>query len=397
MLIRKNEDGKKLLLPAQIAKIYTVSRPTAGKWAEMAASGENRLDIVKSSKRIFIIDNEANHKELHLLREKGVKYKNKSDYEKIEIDPDFIKTLDDISKSQLITAFENKFLPLKFAWAVSPELFGNELETKKEDLKKQRLQTKNFIELFRTYQNQISYKIVALENCDINLIEALAEGLLGHQDEPQLNITAPGQSLVDSTINKNLFGKILYTKIDFESQSLAPILHTPIANSHQGNLILLGNYLINKSQDAKLTLQNLSKTISNRDYIIFNVKLDSVAMDIYAMDYLEAEKVETRNEKLLSKMGVQPEQYILEYKYNEVLKSHQYVASWTKEIDFVFGGLNISFREGDNIVLEQLTCFTQPRLLKMIDEANLELVQMVANNENSEIVLIAKKRISKKS
>jgi hypothetical protein len=33
----------------------------------------------------------------------------------------------------------------------------------------------------------------------------------------------------------------------------------------------------------------------------------------------------------------------------------------------------------------------------MIDEANLELVQMVANNENSEIVLIAKKRISKKS
>lgn len=390
MLIKKNEDGQKLLLPAQIAKIYSVSRPTAGKWVEMAEDGENNLNIYKTKTRTFVIDTEANHKELHLLREKGIKYKNKSDYEKIEVAYDFVNGLNDVSRSQLVLAFENKQLPLKFALQNTPELFGNEFETKKDKIKKQRLQLKNFTQLFCSQQLPISYKILALQTLDTNLIEAVAEGLVGYQDEPSLNLVHPGKINL-STINEALFSSINYIQADFEVESIAKALHSPITNLHQGNLILLGDYLINKSFDIGFTLQNLAKTMTTRDYLMFNVKTDSVALDVFATNYFDTEKLRQRNKAFLNKIGITDNQYELEYKYNEISKAHQYLLVWNKEVDFVFGGLNLSFREGDQMALEQLACFTQAILFEKIQQAGLEVVQLASNSEYNEDWLMVRK------
>lgn len=392
MLVKKNKEGQKLLLPAQIAKIYNVSRPTAGKWAEMAASGENSLKIYHSENRIFVIDNEANHKELNLLREKGVKYKNRSEYEKFEINNEFIDQLDDNSKALLLLAFENKQLPLKFTFKNTPELFGNELEFKKDSTKKQQQQFKSFIELFCNQQDSITNKILSVYAVNSNLLEALAEALTGYQDEPILNVISPNQSNLKGQINTDLFKEINYIESDLETQNLVGYLHTPIKNSHLGNLILIDNYLINKSFDTSYTFSNLAKVMTNRDYIIFNIKVDSLNLDLFANTYFNSLDVIKRNQDFLTKIGISEDRYTLEYKYNETVKSHQYVLCWTKEIDFVFGGQNLFFKEGENIVLEQLNCFSQESIINIINQSGLEVVQMTTNLNLHEIWFIVRKK-----
>jgi|GEM_PF-6307902 len=396
MLIKKNAGGQKLLPPAQIAKIYSVSRPTAGKWVEMAEDGENNLVIYKTKTRTFIVDSEANHKELHLLREKGIKYKNKSDYEKIELDNDFVKELDDTSKSQLVLALENKQLPLKFALQNTPELFGAEFESKKEQLKKQVLQIKNFINLFASQQKSISYKILALQSYDANLLEGLSEGLMSYQDEPAVNFVHPANISLDN-LNKPSFAQLSLTQRDFESESIAKVLHTPVANLYQGNLIFYPDYQINKSYDLDLTLDNFSKIMTTRDYLMFNFKADSVALDVFAAKYFDTDKVRQRNKAILNKLGITDTQYRLEYKYNETIKAHQYLLIWEKEVDLVLGGLSLSFREGDSICLEQFNCLSQAALLKKINNSGLELVQMANNFENNEDWFIIRKRNNSKN
>lgn len=394
MLVKKNKKGQRLLLPAQIADIYHVSRPTAGKWLEMAVSGENKLDIHQEQDRFFIVDSEPNQKELHLLREKGVKYKNRSDYEKIEINYDFIQNLDDFSKLELILAFENRQIPFKFNLQNTPELFGNEFEIKKSDLKKQYLQLKQMAELFISYNSDnTTYRINALNVFNLNVTQAIAEGFNGTDNKSILNIVAPQKLDYINLINKDLFAEVNYIESDFDSQSVATALLFDTANVVQSNFILLANNILNRCFDVDYTLSNLVKKISSKDYVMFNFKPDSVALDLYARDYFDLPIVQQRHKNLLEQLGIVENQYTLEYKYNDKINAHQYLMRWVKEIDFTFAGLKSSFREGDPIVMEQLTCLSLENLSSKIYKNGMEIVQSITDHSTHEVWMVIKKAV----
>ncbi|GAB4145507.1 MAG: hypothetical protein OHK0017_05170 [Patescibacteria group bacterium] len=108
---------KKYFKNAQIAKKYSVSRPTVSNWVEAAKRGENNLQLEIINDRLYIIDNLHNEAELFRLKDNSTKYRNKLSFEKLEIDPRIYDIFSDSQLIELVSSLDReKTIPLKFSY-----------------------------------------------------------------------------------------------------------------------------------------------------------------------------------------------------------------------------------------------------------------------------------------
>lgn len=388
MYAKKIVDGKKVLSPAQISRLYGVSRPTAGKWADDGSQGENKLVVYKVNKKTYVLDSEANHKELSFLREKGARYKSKNEYEKIRANEKYLKTLSTTGLNFLYQSLSDGFLNPKFHFLKSNLQVKNrflKFFTTLADFNYQ----ENFVSLAKTYLDKKVESVEVLNFFGASTIntDLMVKGFSG------LNVIT--QNYYTHSLEKE-------THVNFESifDQKEPNKSETIPNSEKKSsfFVLLDGYL-NRLQNPYQGLSEIYEKMKNRDFLWLDFELVTENQAILKDHYYRENHLFGWLTNTLNSVGFDKSLYKLKVAQNKELNEYSVFAQWKKDIDFNWlensKEVEVNLKESQKMILEQVKLYTFPQIQEILSKSGFEIKQSYLNLNNTKVdILVQKSKIS---
>jgi hypothetical protein len=388
MYAKKIVDGKKVLSPAQISRLYGVSRPTAGKWADDGSEGSNKLVVYKVNKKTYVLDSEANHQELSLLREKGSRYKSKNEYEKIRANEKYLKTLSPTGLNFLYQSLSDGFLNPKFHFLKANLQVKNtflKFFTTLSDFNYQ----ENFVSLAKTYFGQKVENVEVLNffgTSNINT-DLIVKGFSG------LNV-----------VNGNYYTHALEKETEssfesiFEQKETQKSQNFPIGEQKVTFFVLLDGYL-NRLQNPYQGLSEIYEKMKNSDFLWLDFELATENQAIIKDHYYRENNLFGWLTNTLNLVGFDKSLYKLKVAQNKDLNEYSVFAQWKKDIDFNWlensSEIEVSLKESQKMILEQVKLYTFPQIQEILSKSGFEIKQSYLNLNNTKVdILVQKSKVS---
>jgi|694.fasta_scaffold42016_4 hypothetical protein len=392
MYAKKIVDGKKVLSPAQISRLYNVSRPTAGKWAEDGSEGENKLAVYKVNKKTFVLDSEANHKELSYLKEKGARYKSKNEYEKVGVNQKYTKSLSPSGLKLLSQSLKDGFLNPKFHFLKSNQNSRNrffKFFTNSSDFNYQ----ENFTYLAKTY---LSDKIKQVQVLNYSGVSNLNE-----------NLISKGFSGLDIEL-KNYYKEALEgdTETEFESifektKDKKSTAESPknLSSSEKATFFVATGGYLSRLRNPYQGLSEIYEKMENEDFLWLDFELATENQIILKDHYYRETSLFTWLTSTLHSLGLDQSFYKLKVAQNKENKEYSVFAQWKKDIDLNWSenseSPEINLKSSDKMILEQVKLHTFSEVQDLLTKSGFEIKQNYLNPNNTKVdVLVQKAKIS---
>lgn len=366
MYYRRLLNGQKVLLPAQVAKLCDVSRPTAGKWAEEGLQGLNGLEVRKVNGRTYIMDTEANRRELNLLREKGLKYKNRVGYEKIDVPFDFVENLNHGQLVNIVQSLESGFFPSKIGLGGNFQNQWNKFLDNQSDLKLFQGQVFN-----RLVDELSNFVTISVLNCGYGHPKEIHD-LFKHNFETA-NLLFNNVAILKP---EKLPEKTNWIDGDIETSTFHEFFK--LRKETTNVIVALGGY-VGKTIKPMLTLNNITASMSYKDFAWLDFMVDSQATDKIINDYVYDPTTYNRVAEFLQTMGLPESSFKFEKSFDEETLTHFIQVEWTKDIELNFPvernqTYPVLLENSARTVVDSIGVYEQTEILQMLVQNGLEIL-----------------------
>jgi uncharacterized SAM-dependent methyltransferase len=393
-----------ILKNSRVATKYRVSNPTVGKWITAAQDRKNNLEITKVKNKNYILDTEANHKELAFLAERGGKYKNKIGYELVEPNPEFYKIFNESQIIDIIINLRKKILPYKyFYWGQGSSYWDRFVNNRVSIVNDEEYKGVKSIDLIFNY---ILYRLGEYKS--INLIDIgsgngypakqLIQRVKNAHFKVDYSALDLSQDLLD-ILSKNMdkwYPEInkSYVKHDIEFDLLRNLLYSPRNKKGEKgcNLVTMLGCTISNFPDIHRILRNISDSMSVGDYLLMDFQMSS--KQDYENTRVGLGQPEIRNLStwLIEMLGINKDNLNFEVKYDEYLKANSQIYTLKKDIDIkiIVGKTRdiISLRQGDKIRGLFVKSYDINELLQEVQSASLFVDNLSFQPEKSEALMM---------
>lgn len=397
-----------LLKNAKIAEKYGVFRGSVGKWVAAAVNKENNLQLEMSNNKWYVIDNQHNHSELSNLAERALKYRNKSSYEKVIVDPELYKIFSYGNLVELITKMEeNRLIPIKFSYLNSGAIeWDNLIEKASKSENFYGNKTDSLLHQASEYLMDVFNKYDTVNMVDVGpgngfVVRPLITKLMkmGFKVEyTAIDISQKMLDIVSKNIN-NWFPKIeVHTEIgDMDYMVIREKLFSnKLANPNSCNLILFLGATIGNVYDRHRVFRNFFDSMSSDDFFVLNNVLDLVSQ---RAQFKTLEEINTQNmiSWIPEKLGLRPDMYEKINKYDEKTASRLQVLKLNKDVDVEFqmeqGVKVVNLQDGEEITIFNHYSHTMDSLIKDVREVGLGISYLSRTPNHSQALIICESEI----
>ncbi len=390
-----------ILKNSRVATKYRVSNPTVGKWITAAQDRKNNLEITKVKNKNYILDTEANHKELAFLAERGGKYKNKIGYELVEPNPKIYKVFTKSQLIELIVNLRKGVLPTKFTYFNEGVKCWNQISVNSYNSR-----------VLSVIDTSLEYLIFRFKKYEvINLIDIgvgnglpvkiLIEKFLKSGFKVNytgIDISPEMIEILRSNLNK-WFGK----KINIDTK-IADIEHTVIRdilydtrvknrNSTSCNLVLMLGCTIGNFVERERVLKNISASMTIDDYYLFDAEIKSPIDYGLVSSHLNSEIAIREDTWLLEFLGLKNDFYQREKVYISELDSQANFYKLKKDVDIKikFDDFEdyVNLESGDKIQGITIHSFNIEKLISEAKKASFFIDYLSSDHTRSEALLLA--------
>jgi hypothetical protein len=396
----------KFLKNTEIAKKYNVSRPTVGKWIIAAKNKDNLLELTEIDGVSYILDSKHNQKELENLKNKGSKFRNKIGYELLTVDDRFYKVFSESQSIEIITSLESDhIIPLKYTYFdqgakmwdeyVKADMEDSEFSTKKEEkilitssldylqLKLQKYKKVNIIDIGpgNGYASKpVIDKLLDLEKkvqyTGIDISTTMLEILETNLSTWYPNLNTEYQALdIDFDIFRNL---LFFNRHSFKEDSC--------------NLILFFGYTIGNFFDRNRIYKNFYDSMNRGDMLWFNCGLEGEGELEELQRHAKNSFVVAESSWIPEYLGIKPEMYSLEVKFNTRIESYTLVLKLNKDIGIRFNlrgsDKMVNFDQNDEIIVWNYCGYTVERILEEITNVGFNIANLSCYPDYSEAAIL---------
>lgn len=398
----------KLLRPIDIAKLYSISRPTASKWLEDAITGNNNIEVKKTNGVYYFLDSKFNQQVMLSMKNKGLKYRNKIKYKKVKPSKYFYENFEENHLIEMITQLEEKsIIANKFAFLGK----GNSLWLKYFESSYLKQQKETYLnEEMDLISISLDHLILKLKKHEfINLIDVnygsngysvklIIQKLIDEKIPFKyfLNYFSPNSK--EDTV-KNLLKwfpelDIQATVEDIENFDLREkLFNNKLDNSKKAcNLILFLDSNIADALDRTQILRKFSGSMGKDDYLLLNngIRSDRDHEDIkeffsnrYILDYITW---------IPTELGILEENYEFTESYDVFTQTRRKNIKLLQDIDIVFNFKNgekiISLKQGQEITVYAYFSYTINGFLEEIKQVGFLSTFHACYTGNSYCILL---------
>ncbi len=397
----------KYLKNTQIANEYEVFRGSVGKWVQAAINKENNLQVEMIDEKWKIIDNAHNRAELLNLKEKGLKYRKKSAFEKVTVNPEIYNIFSETNLTELITKIEeDKFIPLKFSYLERGADFWNELvETMYSNKDSYYISDGD-----RLLNLSLEYIIQALSKYDvINIVDvgpgtgysikSLIEKLIEEGFKINYSAIDISQRMLD-IVSQNLHSWHPDIEVETEIGDMDYVVirdllfNNKISNDNSCNLILFLGCTIGNVYDRNRVFSNFSDSMGKNDYFVIDNRLD-IVKERSKFKTLENKYMLTQINWIPDMLGLQKNMYEIINKYDDKTESRLQVLKINKNIDLDFklknGNKSVRLLDGDEITIWNHYSHTFDCFIKEVRDVGLNVSYLSKTSNKTQALLICEK------
>jgi uncharacterized SAM-dependent methyltransferase len=281
----------------EISREYGVNPTTVQNWIDASIAGKNGLQLVKTKKRDYVVNNSHNNLIIENLVESSRKYKHKSQRKEVTAKKEFFETFSDEQIAEIINSIEiHNEIPHKFTYfGQGAELWKKYAERSvQEEIANTITDTDMMLNLLREAIFQESREFDKLNILDIgcgdltpvkNLLKNLLAGgkihkYIGFDISPEIlkiaqhNLNNWFKSKIDSE----------YVERDIELHGFDDILFYRARERSDlkiGNLVLFVGSTIENQADIERVISNISHSLNGNDIFLLGITLDTIEAKMY--------------------------------------------------------------------------------------------------------------------